>query len=554
MATTFPRMFQYRPIYQGIGLEAVQQDLQLRGEAFDTNLENYNKVMQYASTIRALPGDQKYVSDVFKSANEHIKHIADQTQGSQRWDLGRTAVNRMAARITQDPTLIAIQESYKNFQEGEKVKLDLRQKGHTPLDFGDFTQHRTVQDDGSINIYQPTVEAKGNYVAEAGKLWATLEPEMINLGLTKSDIAGILEGKTVKGITKERILGAADNIFRTYMETDSGRQQRRLAIHEGSETPDQDIRDFVLGIGMLREHTQEAVAYQADREWDYAMQARLALLKGEQTSAKRSSTGRPNYEDSTDALLKDVKLTYEKGEVQGKEQLRKVNVITFGNKEIVDGLSGTVAPPDPMTYKFIGAGAEKDKLNKKLSKGEISIQPNGIKIIGIIPTNTLGEEYRGGYYATVDFREGSSKNTRSAQVVIKANNSSLIANTKTYSDIIEASEKVPDGKSYYIDDTSGLLDVAHLKLAEEAQNLGIIGSNSTLKFRVTPVEPIGGVPAAKVVPVLQNSKGETQELAPEVLRYLGLIPEYDLSGVTSLLKDVLYKRDLRSYTATSSQL
>ena len=117
------KSFQYRPIYQGIGLEAIGQDLEKRGQAFDTNLENYNKVMEYPATIRALPGDQEYLKNSFKAASDQISHIADQTHGTGRWDLARPAVNSIRAKFMQDHTITAIRESYANFQKEDLPKV-----------------------------------------------------------------------------------------------------------------------------------------------------------------------------------------------------------------------------------------------------------------------------------------------------------------------------------------------------------------------------------------------------------------------------------------------
>lgn len=555
MATQFPRMFQYQPIYKGIPIESVARDLELRAKAYETNLDKYNKVMEYASTIRALPGDQEYLSQVFKAADEQIKHIADKTHGSQRWDVANSAINRMAAKFTQDPTIVAIQESYKNFQEGEKLKMELSAKGATPLEFSDFTNHRTVKPDGSIDIYRPDIQPQANYVAEAAKLWGALEPEITSLGLTRSEFQGILEGKVIKGITKDRILRTLDNVYNVYKESDSGKQQHRLLRKEGVENPEQAVKDFILGIGMLREHTQEQTTYQEDYMTKLMLQARLAQEKAERTEAVRKATGRPNYESATDDLLKKEDLVYTKNtsSLSGKEELRATKVITFGNKTVVDGVSATVAPPDAMTYRFLGAGAEKQQLNKRREKGEVLLQ-EAPRILGIIPNSELGDDYLGGYYASVKYRLPGDKNDRIDQIIIQNKDPKLKSLLRTYDEIYKAAENKPDGKDYIVDDASGLLSVSHARLAEAAKQLNLTGINTSLKFKVTPVPSEDNRPRAIVSPVLVDGNGQTTQLSKEILDYLGLLDKYDLDTVTDLVKDVLYARHLKPYTFTAEDL
>lgn len=452
--------YNYRPVYNDIPIEDYQNAFAQSAKAYETNLENYNLLQAFASSIKALPQDQQYVKDKIMSADAKIKHISDQVQGNQRYDLAGTVLQKMKADYNADPKLNAIRESYINFAEGEKQKAEMRAKGITPFELTDINSHRSFDDEGNVNIYRPNIQAKADYVEKAQEIIAQIAPDIVELNLQPSEIEGILQGKTIKGLSKDKLLAKLDDIHNTYNQTAEG-QQHKLFVQKNSPevNPDKFIRDFLFGVGNLRTFSESRTNYTPDPSYQYAQRAELLDRKLQNDLIKQRMKGSKSYDTDPNiqGLLRRESLraidSGVKDEKTGLNKLIKSNALMISNAEIIKDLS----------YSFnIGDGSRIVPLDKrkKFNFEEDSIE--SVKIKGFALDEENGTGTLGGSIAELTYIDSNDDKKKTMNVVIQPSDESfknIFTTHQSVSNILKRHNKGNDaqGKGHSVADTSGLL-------------------------------------------------------------------------------------------------
>ena len=514
--------YKYNPIYQGAPIEEAAKAMEMGAKAFDTNLENYNKLQSFAASIKALPQDQQYVRDKILSADSAIKDIADQTSGTKRWDKAGDAVQRISSIYFSDPKLNAVRESYTNFNEGEKVKQDMRAKGMTPFETTDFSKHRSFDEEGNVNIYRPVIEPKADYVKEADSIWKAVEPDIAAANLQPSEIEGILQGQTIKGISREKILASLDNVQKTYNETDAGQQHKRfIAQNTPNKDPDKTVRDFLFGIGSLKQFKEVKTERMADPSYEYEQRAKLLQQKIEGDLLKKKATGRGNYMDGNERLFR-VEALKSKGEV-GQERV-KGNALMINNPVIIEGFSKS---------QFTGDGSRIVPLNKNQKFDMEKDQVTGMTIKGFALDDYEGEDSVGGMIgeARVTGEDGKERNMN---VLLKNSDPEVKNLFSTYRSLSAVLKTQAGGnknlyKNKSVVDTSGLLDF----------------TGKEVYFKVTPDN--------EIIPVGKTKEGTYSYFTESERDALLLKPKYSMKDIQNLLIDKIAPR-LLPYTETASQL
>lgn len=538
------RSFRYSPTYAGLPINEIAGSLAMGADDGEKNQDKYTAMKIFESQVQTLPQDQQYVRDTFKRANDSIAQFSK--KGAERFDLANRATDQLAREVYADPRINAAIQSFANFQQGEQLKQQMRAEGKTPLEFSDPTKHQSVDANGTVQIYRPVIEAKGDYLREAAGLWNTIAPELISANLTPSEVEGILQGKTVKGITPEMINAKLNLVEQAYRNTDSGMQQRRLLTHNGQKEPDTYIREFLSGVGMLKTHLDTDIKYQADPEWKTREWYKQAQYRADLQLRNKQLTGRGNHNENADKWFSPIRTNATRGTV-GKD---RAIMIGINNPEIINSLSATLPVPQRDTYEFVGTDTK--NLNSGKNDGNIIIEGTP-KVIGLVSTDVYGDSYRGGYYANVTFRRGTKGKPEQGTIIIKNGNDTMRNRVKTIADIekmVEKPRQESANKGYFVEDTGGILNFATQKLNEVAQEGGFTNFNGTVGFMVRPT---GNGKDALVTPSIQTAPGKSQALNPQQLRDLGLHSEYTVDEIYKMTQDLLVG-DFEPYVQTKKTL
>lgn len=521
--------YQYRPVYQGAPIEEAQQAFAMGAQAYDTNLENFNKLESFGASLRALPQDQEYLKQKLAGTNAAVKHIADQTTGSKRWDLAGDALQRMKSSFQNDSKLGAIRESYLNFAEGEKIKQEMRAKGQTPFEITDINQHRSFDDQGNINIFRPDIRPKADYVAEATDIWKNIAPDIYEAKLQPSEVEGILSGQTIRGISPEKLRGQLENVRNTYMNTDSG-EQHKLFIQKNSpeKNPDKFINDFLFGIGSLRQFQEVKNERMVDPSYQWEQRTKSMLEINAAKEQMKRSSGRGNYDPDNERLFR-IESLKAKGAVG--EKALKANALMINSPEIIKGYKDVI---------FTGDGSRIVPLNKSDKsnynfEGDFWNDPD--KILSFTPKgfaldDAEGKDTVGGIIGEAVIEDGDKKKT--INVVVKNPDENMRSIFDVYQNTQEAirnnkAGRNNKGQGYVINDVSGLFDYTDKKVA--------------LRVRADN----------RIVPVLQKADGGYRPPKQDEAEALYLKEYYSPSDIQGLMIDKIAKK-LKPVAETAKQV
>lgn len=536
------RPLQYQSTYAGIPLEEVKESMAMGAQQFDANLADINATKVFMANIRSLPGDEEYVQGTFKNALKAIDEISTQSDGTKRYDLAGQAVDRMKLQIHADPKINAAIQSYANFDKAEQDKAAIRAKGGTPLEFNDPTKHKSFNPDGSINIFRPHIEEKGDYIKEAAGLWNTLAPELISAKLSQSDVEGILEGRTIKGITPEMVKRKFADVKQAYASSDSGVQQRKVFAKDGSKNPDADMDNFLLGIGMLKTHLDTNVAYQSDPEWKARKDMEETQVRAMASMYKKQMSGRGNLHEKADAekWFTRIRTNY----TAGKSGLDKAIMIGINSDILGTGLSKTLPIPQRDTFQLVGMDG------KGIDQKDIELTQTP-KVVGIVSTNAHGDAYRGGYYANVEYKVGANGKPKMGTIIIKNGNDIMSNKVSTIAGIEDAVVKDKKLDGHLVPDTGGILAFADSKIQDLARARG--GTGNSLKIGFV-VDPQGDKIHAKVKPVLyEGNEKNVIGINSDMATSLGVKESYTLDEIYALTQDLL-AREFEPYAQTKASL
>jgi hypothetical protein len=533
------RGYRYTPTYAGLPIEEIGQAFNMGAQQSEFNLDNLNKVQMYISQIQTLPGDDEYKRQAAQRASDTLKSIATQSDGTKRYDLATDATRQLAMSVFADPALNAAQQSYKNYEAGELTKQEMRNKGQTPVEFSDPTKFRSVDENGRVQVYRPHIEAKGDYIKEAAQIWNSVAPELISANLTPSEVEGILEGKVIKGITPQMISSALSNVKNTYMSSDTGQQQLRILKKEGVKNAEKGVNDFLLGIGMLKVHADTNVNWQADPEYRYRKEMEKIQLQTAGKLAVKKASGRGDFDENAEVWFSRLRTNA----TRGKDQKDIAVMIGINSPIMGKALSQTLPLPQKDTYEFVGTDA------KNVKKDNIAFE--GVpQVIGLVSTNVYGDDYRGGYYANVKYRDGKGE-PKTATIVMKSGNDRLRNRMQTVATIEDKIAMTKQKDGFFVQDDSEILGFANNALQEQARQQGYAAFGNSLGF---VVKPSGDKKTGEVVPAIKiNGERRAKELTPQQASDLGLKQSYSIDDIYKLTQDQLVK-EFNPYFQTSKSL
>lgn len=524
--------FQYNPIYQGAPIEETEKAYQLSANQFDVNLDKYNKLQTFAASVKALPNDKTYLDQKMATTGEALKSLSTGIQGTKRWDLANDVIQKMTTEYTQDPKLNAIRESYLNFQEGEKLKQAMRAKGDTPFEITDIRNHKSFDDEGNINIYQPVIQPKADYVKEANDIFANIAPDVIAADLQPSEVEGILQGRTVKGFTREKLLSKMNDVESVYKNTDSG-QQHKLFIQKNSpeENPDAFIKDFLFSVGSLRTFTEERRDRMVDPSYEWRQRGLLEREKMEARMRLQAMKGSSKFDPDSEGLLRREALrSIDSGIVDPKTKLTKKiksNALMISNSEIIKDYSDS---------QYVGDGNRIVPLDKTKKFNFEKDQIVSTKIKGFALDDENGEGTLGGQIAEIEYLD-EDDNKKTMNVVIKPADQSFKGLFETQSGVNNILRKHNQGK---VGGSEG-----NLKGDSVLDTSGLLGDPGNFAFYVDKNNVVR--------PQVKKTDGSWRLLQQNELMSLGLKEFYSTEDLENLTANQV-AQTLKPYVKTNKDI
>lgn len=272
-------LYRYTGTRGAIPVETAGYVLDKAAKDYDTNLEKYNTLNLLASSLRGSEDDNKYIEATIDKISHGLDSMADgiiNTNGDKNIAFEKSfgLVNKLSNDFLTDRKIQDIQASNKNYEKEQAMIQEYMSKGEVPLVFSDYSKHRTVNPDGTTNIYRSHVEPRGDYTTSMQNIWKLVKPDGFDTPLTQSELEDYYQRKTVRGLSPDKIDEKLSEAVRTYTDTAAGQQDLKRLTNIGYEdnTPlgkeeaIKNITNRMRSIGMLGTFREEGTSYQVNQD------------------------------------------------------------------------------------------------------------------------------------------------------------------------------------------------------------------------------------------------------------------------------------------------
>lgn len=438
--------FNYKPISAPENLDAYKSAIDNAVSQYDKNVEAAGVLEIALSKIKALPSDVEYVNAVKQKLQDSFSNLATTVQGNKRWDLANDTLNEMKLTILKDQNLQGIQDSYKGYQDELDLEQKLMASGKTPVNLNivDWKNHRTISPNGELNIYRSKVQPKADYNAEMFEIAKVLQPEVIDSALQASGTEGFLMSVKKEQLTDEMINNKMPEMFRTYVNTDSYKQEKVLKLkelnqrgitgQEAEKQADLEIATNLKAVAKLRMVSREDKQFVQDPNYarEQNLQNEIIKIKAKEEAKRKGNLA---YEDGV----------FQRGEGFSLDGTNIDRVVNINSKKVVDGLAGTNLVPDKSEVKLLdGTDLDDYDIVKFIPKGLVTSNVSG------------NEDFVGAFVGDLQVKDSNGK-IKTVRAYSKNRNKDVKASFNTLSAVHKASINLPEGRGRVVDDSSGVL-------------------------------------------------------------------------------------------------
>lgn len=403
-------------------------------QAYDKNRDSTDKVWNALSTIQSNKYGLEYMKTVSDKLNGIFDKVATDTQGNKRWDTADEQVRDAVNTFYNDKVVKGIQMSQANRLEGEKDRQKITLTG-TAVNVGeDYEDHKPINPDGTVSIFQPLWQQKADYDKAAQEIAKDLKAD-VDTVYGQSPIPGLFSVNEREKITREKVNANFDTYRDRYASTDEAQQQYNIAYKQAKK---QGLPEA------------ERVKY-ANAEVDN-------IIKGVLVSKIYESTKlRQLVEDPQSKLDNKIEEAKAKSEMRIEENKQKQKNKTSGAKnknalELFGTATSGFSTPDNITV--IKAAV----INKAINEGYI-IKPSSTewknirydkaladedlssKIITKFEANSIksvndgDKAFDGAWYGVLSYEDKDGKNKRTIQAEVINNNTDIVRNYSALSDV-----------------------------------------------------------------------------------------------------------------------
>ncbi len=476
-------LFNYKPISAPEPLDAYKAAMDDAVQSYDKNLQEAGLLETALSKVRALPADKEYVDKVRDKIKGTLANLASTVQGNKRWDLASDTLNELKLAFTSDQNLQGIQESYNSYLGELELEQKLKANGKTPVNLNmiDWKNHRTISPDGQLNIYRSNVQPKADYNAEMFELIKLVKPDIDESGLKAAGYDGFLLVEKIKELTNEKINSKLPELFRSYSNTDTYKQQKQLKLKElyqqgivGEEAEKaanlsiaQDIKDLA-NVGLFKE-VDKTFIQDPNYGREQNLQNELIKIRA-RAEAKHSGQSiddgglfRPSTEKTKD------KKHYDK-------------TVTFGNPKVVNNIKTIVGTPSNDEVFALDGIDIKDK----------KIKSNSFVPLGLTTINRSGNaDWDGAWVGNLTITDSDGKNEQTINAYVKNKDIGVKSNFSTVNNIARAIDNKDSKTTIKIPDSSGLItmkiDNEYVPISQANIDLEIIRYKDNT-YKVKPVQ------------------------------------------------------------------
>jgi hypothetical protein len=403
-----------------------------QGEAFD--LSNEGTFAKYAVRNVDIARRDQLHDEYVQKAKELVdtKYQGDYSQALPEL---RKLANGVAGNEFFSRATSALQRQ-KDMYETEKT---IQKKGGSAIGFNRDAYNKAVYDPetGGYNDIDYDVQERLDYSKPKMDLMKDIAKDSRLTGISQSQIAGVLQHGSMKGVDGDKVLSVAKAMLRPYMDSPEGQQEMRYLTQVRGMSPDQALAGMVkslAGIGSKQVGAEQDMDYMTDPGYLYRLkkadkkaQDERDLLEGPEGLTGMMTNGlNPNganidekgnfyttksvttMENVTDPATGQVTGTapvtklvkdYEGGKAQLeqlKKNYRKVHGEEIGDKELarltkqaIDN-NGEVAVRAVRVTPKVADATSKTILGVNYKKGDIS-NLQGSQIMIVSPTGKGGE-------------------------------------------------------------------------------------------------------------------------------------------------------------------
>jgi hypothetical protein len=201
--------------------------------------------------------------------NEYIAKAQDIVQNQFQGDYGqalpslRKLANGYAGNQFFNRAASALAQQ-KDMYETEKA---IQKKGGTALGFNRDAHSKAVyNEDGTYNDVSYDVQERLDYSKPKRELMEGIAKDSSLAGLSQSQIAGVLQHGSMKGVNAAKVIGVAKNMLAPYLSTPEGVQEKRYYMAQGAtaEQAEASMLRSLAGIGSKQIGSEQDMGYLTD--------------------------------------------------------------------------------------------------------------------------------------------------------------------------------------------------------------------------------------------------------------------------------------------------
>ncbi len=472
-------LFNYRPISAPEPLDAYKAAIDDAVQSYDKNLQEAGLLEIALSKVRALPSDKEYVDKVRDKIKGTLSNLSSTVQNNKRWDLASDTLQELKLAFTTDQNLQGIQESYNSYLGELDLEQKLKASGKTPVNLNmvDWKNHRTLSPDGQLNIYRSNVQPKADYNAEMFELAKTIQPDIDESGLRAAGYDGFLLAEKIKELSDKKINENMPALFRNYIRSDSGIQQKQIKLkelyqqgitgEEAEKAANLAIARDMKDIASLRVFKEKDKTFMQDPTYmsNLRLENQLAVARAK---AEAKKNGQLAYEDGV----------FQKQDGFSQDKKHFDRVVGIANQKVITGLGATNTIPNKSEIFVLD-----DKSNIDLDDYQIE----GFKPKGLVTSNVSGNpDFNGAFLGDLTLTKGG-KERITIRAYTKNPNTDVKNSFNTLTEVHKATQDLPEGRAKVIDDTSGILGSPIFKIE-------IVGrKNGSYVIKPVIVNPVTGV-------------------------------------------------------------
>jgi hypothetical protein len=233
--------YQYRPVSEDIPVDTYKDVMEKVASRYDKALDDRDMIYKAVSTIRTNADGQTYLKSITDKINSNFANLTTSISGQKRWDLANNQIRDTVNMIAGDKNIQAMVLSQKNIDKADETKQRLMVDGPVIDMAGGFDNHKWLNSDGTVNVYNPLYQKKADGEKTVSNIAKDITGEIeTNIQQIKSvEGLNMLQASTTLAVTESTIKKNFDRYKSQYLASGEGDQRvKELTMANRGLTPD----------------------------------------------------------------------------------------------------------------------------------------------------------------------------------------------------------------------------------------------------------------------------------------------------------------------------